>query len=67
MYIHELELGIHNLNGRKRFLLLKYYFNFSLSSLSGDHGNQWRMGTVNVNIPAEFYFIFEGNQSIKSK
>jgi hypothetical protein len=55
------------LNGRKRFLLLKYYFNFSLSSLSGDHGNQWRMGTVNVNIPAEFYFIFEGNQSIKSK
>jgi hypothetical protein len=67
MYIHVLELRIPNLNGgEKRFLLLEYYLNFcSFCSLSGDHGNQWRMGTVNVNIPAEFYFIFEGNQSLK--
>ncbi|CAF3769976.1 unnamed protein product, partial [Adineta steineri] len=29
-------------------------------SLSGDHGDAWRMGAVNVNIPTEFYFIIEG-------
>ncbi|CAF4086941.1 unnamed protein product, partial [Rotaria sordida] len=29
-------------------------------SLTGDHGDQWRMGTVSVNIGAEFYFIIEG-------
>jgi hypothetical protein len=32
-----------------------------LNSLSGNQGNQWRSGTVNVNIGAEFYFIIEGN------
>ena len=30
-------------------------------SLSGDKGNQWRMGAVNVIMGAEFYFIIEGN------
>ncbi|UJR31098.1 hypothetical protein I4U23_018606, partial [Adineta vaga] len=29
-------------------------------SLNGDHGDQWRMGAVNVNMAAEFYFIIEG-------
>ncbi|CAF4185562.1 unnamed protein product, partial [Rotaria sp. Silwood2] len=29
-------------------------------TLSGNHGNQWRMGAVNVNMGAEFYFIIEG-------
>lgn len=69
MYIHVLELHKHNLNGRKKrfvFLLVTYYLNFFIDSLSGDHGNQWRMGAVNINMPAEFYFIIEGNQSIKN-
>ncbi len=28
--------------------------------MSGNHGNQWRMGAINVNMGAEFYFIIEG-------
>ena len=31
-----------------------------VTRLSGDNGNQWKMGSVNVNIGAEFYFIIEG-------
>ena len=31
-----------------------------LSRLSGNQGNQWRTGLVNVNVGAEFYFIIEG-------
>jgi hypothetical protein len=30
-------------------------------SVSGDAGDQWRMGTVNVDLGAEFYFIIESN------
>jgi hypothetical protein len=36
----------------------------SMSSLSGNNGNQWRMGSVNVNMGAEFYFIIEGTLEI---
>ena len=31
-------------------------------SLSGNNGNQWTMGALNVNVGAEFYFIIEGEQ-----
>lgn len=31
-----------------------------VTRLSGDNENQWRMGSVNVNLGAEFYFIIEG-------
>jgi len=34
---------------------------FVYFSVSGDLGDQWRMGTVNVNPGAEFYFIIEGS------
>ena len=52
----------HNLNGRKReeFEHRAHDVRFSFDSLSGDNGNQWRMGAVNVDIGAEFYFIIEG-------
>ena len=32
-------------------------------SISGDSGDQWRMGTLNVNPAAEFYFIIEGKKN----
>ena len=35
------------------------YFH-SMFSTSGDAGDQWNRGVVNVNPGAEFYFIIEG-------
>jgi hypothetical protein len=39
---------------------IKILFQFLVNSLNGDQGNQWRMGTVCVNMSGEFYFIIEG-------
>lgn len=65
MSIHVLEYRIHNLNGgkKKKYIELLRYFSNLMFSLSGDSGDQWRMGAVNVNLGAEFYFIIEGISS----
>ena len=63
MYIHVLEHQHHNSNGGKKtsyLTLLEHLLGCCVNSLSGDHGNQWQMGAVNVDIGAEFYFIIEG-------
>lgn len=31
-------------------------------SVSGDSGDQWHQGTLNVDLPADFDFIFEGKK-----
>jgi len=53
------------LNGgkKKKYIELLRYFSNLMFSLSGDSGDQWRMGAVNVNLGAEFYFIIEGISS----
>ncbi|CAF4840990.1 unnamed protein product, partial [Rotaria sp. Silwood1] len=48
------------LNVYSRIGTSKPQLEWSLTGDHGDHGDQWRMGAVSVNMGAEFYFIIEG-------
>ena len=64
MFIQILEYLNHNLNGgekRRLFFFQSLIYWFLLFSVSGDSGDRWQQGKVNVNPGAEFYFIIEGN------